>query len=430
MLFFSKPVEVYEFKFVHGIMLDEISSTLDFVNFIDSENARLESLGQTGSMVAIKYLEKRNKKKMIYAQRIHLPVAPEVDMDEFLNNFYSSKPIAFDESILTIPPVTEESETTQKEILEATKEDSVSLSSKEAITSIDLSKVIEKNVYSPHDAMQKEIERQRAEIEELKQLLLKQQAETVVEDSTSGKVENSTSRKVEVQPEEQSETTQKEALNEPIKEDSVSLSSKETTTSIDLSDEMIMDTDVEEVLDLVKSSYQEKVQNYLEEERQKILAEIKELDQRDKIEAQVTEKLSKQKYIDLQVMQKELAADLEKQIEEENRRHQEALKQLELTHKKTQAAKEVEIEEAYKEKISQSIQKEYEVQTEQLERILQGKTDELQLRQKEMNKGLKADFEKILQTFNQGHESVIQLVEAQKKEKNILSFPEKVRKKA
>ncbi|STP82949.1 Uncharacterised protein [Enterococcus cecorum] len=415
MLFFSKPEEVYEFKFVHGIMLDEISSTLDFVNFIDSENARLESLGQTGSMVAIKYLEKRNKKKTIYAQRIHLPVAPEVDMDEFLNNFYSSKPIAFDESILTIPPVTEEKVETPNPT-EMTANKPGITPSEESV------KVIEKPVYSPQSAMQEVIERQRAEIEELKQLLLKQQAETVVEDSISGKVE--------VQPEEQSETTQKEALNEPIKEDSVSLSSKETTTSIDLSDEMIMDTDVEEVLDLVKSSYQEKVQNYLEEERQKILAEIKELDQRDKIEAQVTEKLSKQKYIDLQVMQKELAADLEKQIEEENRRHQEALKQLELTHKKTQAAKEVEIEESYKEKISQSIQKEYEVQTEQLERILQGKTDELQLRQKEMNKGLKADFEKILQTFNQGHESVIQLVEAQKKEKNILSFPEKVRKKA
>ncbi len=415
MLFFSKTEEVYEFKFVHGIMLDEISSTLDFVNFIDSENARLESLGQTGSMVAIKYLEKRNKKKMIYAQRIHLPVAPEVDMDEFLNNFYSSKPIAFDESILTIPPVTEEKvETPNPTEMTANKP---------GITPYEESvKMIEKPVYSPQSAMQEEIERQRAEIEELKQLLLKQQAETVVEDSTSGKVE--------VQPEEQSETTQKEALDETTKEDSVSISSKETTTSIDLSDEMIMDTDVEEVLDLVKSSYQEKVQNYLEEERQKILVEIKELDQRHKIEVQVTEKLSKQKYIDLQVMQKELAADLEKQIEEENRRHQEALKQLELTHKKTQAAKEVEIEESYKEKISQSIQKEYEVQTEQLERILQGKTDELQLRQKEMNKGLKADFEKILQTFNQGHESVIQLVEAQKKEKNILSFPEKVRKKA
>ncbi|CAI3410247.1 hypothetical protein MMJ53_03965 [Enterococcus cecorum] len=416
MLFFSKPEEVYEFKFVHGIMLDEISSTLDFVNFIDSENARLESLGQTGSMVAIKYLDKRNKKKMIYAQRIHLPVAPEVDMDEFLNNFYSSKPIAFDESILTIPPVTEEKVETPNPT-EMTANKPGITPSEESV------KVIEKPVYSPQSAMQEEIERQRAEIEELKQLLLKQQAETVVEDSTSRKVENSTSRKVE-----QSATTPKEVLDETTKEDSVR--SKETTTSIDLSDEMIMDTDVEEVLELVKSSYQEKVQNYLEEERQKILVEIKELDQRDKIEAQVTEKLSKQKYIDLQVMQKELAADLAQQIEVENKRHEEALKQLELTHKKTQAAKEVEIEEAYKEKISQSIQKEYEVQTEQLERILQGKTDELQLRQKEMNKGLKADFEKILQTFNQGHESVIQLVEAQKKEKNILSFPEKVRKKA
>ncbi|MCJ0538690.1 hypothetical protein [Enterococcus cecorum] len=424
MLFFSKPEEVYEFKFVQGIMLDDVSSTLDFVNFVDSENARLESLGQTGSMVAIKYLEKRNKKKMIYAQRIHLPVAAEVDIDEFLNNFYSMKPIAFDESILTTPLVTEEKIEMKSKPIEMTTNKANVTPSEEKV------KVIEKPVYSPQSALQEEIERQRAEIEELKQLLLKQQSETVVEDSTSGKVENSTSRKVEVQSSEESETTQKEVLDETTKEDSVSLSNKETTTSIDLSDEMIMDTDVEEVLDLVKSSYQEKVQNYLEEERQKILVEIKELDQRDKIEAQVTEKLNKQKNIDLKVMQKELAADLEKQIEEENRRHQEALKQLELTHKKTQAAKEVEIEEAYRDKITQTIQKEYETQTIQLERILQGKAEELQLRQKEMNKGLKADFEKILQTFNQGHESVIQLVEAQKKEKKILSFPEKVRKKA
>lgn len=416
MLFFSKPEEVYEFKFVQGIMLDDVSSTLDFVNFVDSENARLESLGQTGSMVAIKYLEKRNKKKMIYAQRIHLPVAAEVDIDEFLNNFYSTKPIAFDESILTTPPVTEEKIETKSKPIEMTTNKANVTPSEEKV------KVIEKPVYSPQSALQEEIERQRAEIEELKQLLLKQQSETVVEDSTS--------RNVEVQPSEESETTQKEVLDETTKEDSVSLSSKETTTSIDLSDEMIMDTDVEEVLDLVKSSYQEKVQNYLEEERQKILVEIKELDQRDKIEAQVTEKLNKQKNIDLKVMQKELAADFAQQIEAENKRHEEALKQLELTHKKTQAAKEVEIEEAYNEKITQTIQKEYEAQTIQLERILQGKTEELQLRQKEMNKGLKADFEKILQTFNQGHERVIQLVEAQKKEKKILSFPEKVRKKA
>ena len=157
MLFFSKPEEVYEFKFVHGIMLDEISSTLDFVNFIDSENARLESLGQTGSMVAIKYLEKRNKKKMIYAQRIHLPVAPEVDMDEFLNNFYSSKPIAFDESILTIPPVTEEKVETPNPT-EMTANKPGITPSEESV------KVIEKPVYSPQSAMQEEIERQRAEI--------------------------------------------------------------------------------------------------------------------------------------------------------------------------------------------------------------------------------------------------------------------------
>ena len=402
MFFFKKPEEKFEFLFVKGIMLDEISSTLDFVNFIDSENARLTELGETGSLVAVKYIEKRNK-KIIYAQQILLPVAPEVELDDYLNNFYAHHPIAFDESILTNPPVieTEKESTSTKQKADSQVEEPI--------------KVVKKSVYTPQSAMEEEIQRQREEIEALKALLVEQQTQVaqVVEDSTSRKVETSTSGKAEHSTSRKVEETT--ILSKP-------------STTVALSKEM--DTDVEEMLALVKSSYQEKVQHYLEEERQKILGEMKELDQRDKIEAQVTNKLNKQKQIDLQVLKKELAADLAQQIEVENKRHEEALKQLELINKKTQAAKEVEIEEAYKEKIAQTIQEEYETQTIQLERILQGKTDELQLRQKEMNKGLKADFEIILQTFNQGHERVIQLVEAQKKEKKILSFPEKVRKKA
>ena len=63
MLFFSKPEEVYEFKFVHGIVLDEISSTLDFVNFIDSENARLESLDKRAVWLRLNILKNVIRKK-------------------------------------------------------------------------------------------------------------------------------------------------------------------------------------------------------------------------------------------------------------------------------------------------------------------------------------------------------------------------------
>jgi len=58
-------------------------------------------------------------------------------------------------------------------------------------------------------------------------------------------------------------------------------------------------------------------------------------------------------------------------------------------------------------------------QTDQLSRILQGKMDELKIRQRTMNTGLEANFKEALANFNREHTQVIQVVEQKKQQSPI-----------
>lgn len=72
------------------------------------------------------------------------------------------------------------------------------------------------------------------------------------------------------------------------------------------------------------------------------------------------------------------------------------------------------IQTTYKNKLDSSIKEEYDKQTEQLSRILQGKMDELQLRQQAINTGLESNFKEALTEFNREHSQVIEEVERKK----------------
>ncbi|EMF0618092.1 hypothetical protein G9L34_003059, partial [Enterococcus hirae] len=65
---------------------------------------------------------------------------------------------------------------------------------------------------------------------------------------------------------------------------------------------------------------------------------------------------------------------------------------------------------------------EYKKQTEQLEKILQGKKEELALRQKVLNDGLKNNFAKVLETFNADHDEVIKNIDQQKKSSELIDL--------
>lgn len=142
------------------------------------------------------------------------------------------------------------------------------------------------------------------------------------------------------------------------------------------------------------------------------------------IEESVTKRLQARKQEELANLENQLINQKQQQVQEEKLRHQQALQNIEKSFT-TQLEGETEaIQNSYKETVDQTIKKEYEQQTEQLSRVLQGKMDELKLRQHTVNTGLEANFKEILETFNREHTQVIHEVE-QKKQQSPISLEER-----
>ena len=163
---------------------------------------------------------------------------------------------------------------------------------------------------------------------------------------------------------------------------------------------------------------------FIEKETKKINQEIQQLDKRHLIEESVTKRLEAKKQEELANLENQLINQKQQQVQEEKLRHQQALQNIEKSFT-TQLEGETEaIQNSYKETVDQTIKKEYEQQTEQLSRVLQGKMDELKLRQHTVNTGLEANFKEILETFNREHTQVIHEVE-QKKQQSPISLEER-----
>ncbi|WP_088271966.1 hypothetical protein [Enterococcus wangshanyuanii] len=171
---------------------------------------------------------------------------------------------------------------------------------------------------------------------------------------------------------------------------------------------------VSDVLDLVKNEFSSRLSNFVEEETIKINQEIKELDTRHLIEEEVTKRVQaeKQRTIDAEILV--LDNEEQKELKEEQQRHELAVATIKRTCAEKKANKEQELDVHFKDKLANDIAVEYKTQTEQLTRILQGKKDELAFKQKEMNEGLKTNFAQVLASFNETHEKVIEQVEQQK----------------
>ncbi|MCT8193324.1 hypothetical protein KY382_34895, partial [Pseudomonas monteilii] len=153
---------------------------------------------------------------------------------------------------------------------------------------------------------------------------------------------------------------------------------------------------------------------FVETETKKIKEEIKQLDKRDLIEELVTKRLTAEEQDRLSNLNQQLSLEKEQKTQEEILRHQQALREIEQAFVSQLQEETNVLREAYKNKIDQTIKAEYEKQTDQLSRILQGKMDELKMRQRTMNAGLEANFKEALANFNREHTQVIQVVEQKK----------------
>ena len=394
------------------------------INWVAEENIRLKVQNEQDQIVIT---QKNEKGVVLYAQRVTFPLDEEIEVDTLLEKFYTKKPLEFDKSILDIsfeetvhseiPEIPEMPEEMQELLQASSKEGERNDAEEEEFGSY--------TTFEEQEGKKEEQEREGVPVSELQILkarFLEQEKEIAsLKAQIDGKEGHSPSMS----------SYSKRAFIESTKHHKEGLTCIDPKSRLkgdeneegknvekfemknDFSD-FTQDGAVEMILTAVKEKLEHIMTTFLEEETEKINQEIQALDQRAQITPTVTEFYSKEEaeaLLEAEVQSNKAKADA---IAEEERRHQQELVNIEKRFDSEYEHQVETIKSQYAQKIAEKIQEEYETQTQALSRILQGKTDELKLRQRELNEGLKANFSQAIEHFNQAHEEVIQNVENQK----------------
>ncbi|SJZ45570.1 hypothetical protein SAMN02745116_00371 [Pilibacter termitis] len=441
--FFSKKQE--RFELLHGVNVQEsrLRDAVDLINWAEKENAMAMELNTSSSVVVVKY---NHKEEMVYGMKLTFPMDEDTDFDELLQDFYTKKPIDFDETILEKATIVEPVQPSNATPPMPSEFQQLAQKGQENLQEIP---VMPEETPSPTpeqlalENMQAQFLAQQEEMAALKKQLEERiptpAPEIPVAIHPSVPIEKTElTQKVE---ETQLIPSVSEMANLSIpplvrEEDSQPISEKKTEdtprnspvssiaeTSFDFS----TDDAVQDVLFMVKSEFDKALSDFITKETLKIEEEIKQLDKREQIAADMTKRFESEKDAALLTKSAELVKKKETAIQEENRRHEETILQIEadFTIQRKEALETIQVD--YQAKLEEKIAAEYQRQTEQLKRILQGKTDELQLRQKTINAGLKNNFQEVLATFNTKHNQVIENVE---KRKEPIDFVARMKKRA
>lgn len=143
-------------------------------------------------------------------------------------------------------------------------------------------------------------------------------------------------------------------------------------------------------------SFQDRIDLFIEQEKQKIETEIIVVDQRELIETEVMLKSKKKKKIlsrsEMELYEKQAVA-----IEKEEKRHIAELKKINQEYENQIVAKSKMIEDKFKRKAAAEIRAEYNRQTKELKQIFDERMVELKKRQSELSSKL---MENIKSTFS------------------------------
>ncbi|GGD03416.1 hypothetical protein [Enterococcus wangshanyuanii] len=418
----------FRFEVIHSdnIQTESILTPESLVNYVIGVNNHLIKAEETGWVYAEKFKEGKKGKELLYAFKIELPLYEDNPyFDQLLSPFYTKKKLPFEEVVL--PEATKETESKAgtpelpselqalaesgtKRLEEQEPEPSeIGEVNSEEQELVDLNEdqaeqqqLIENLMY--------QLEIQQEEIQKLKQ-------ENASNISLSDPFSNADIKTELVVKKKQPEVSSDKSYP-GLSLDSIEPKTEKTTV---LSTPESVDA-VSDVLDLVKNEFSSRLSNFVEEETIKINQEIKELDTRHLIEEEVTKRVQaeKQRTIDAEILV--LDNEEQKELKEEQQRHELAVATIKRTCAEKKANKEQELDVHFKDKLANDIAVEYKTQTEQLTRILQGKKDELAFKQKEMNEGLKTNFAQVLASFNETHEKVIEQVEQQKVANQPIDF--------
>lgn len=418
----------FRFEVIHSdnIQTESILTPESLVNYIIGINNHLIKAEETGWVYAEKFKESKKGKELLYALKIELPLYEDNPyFDQLLSPFYTKKKRSFEEVVLLEATKVTKNEGGTPELppeLQALAESGTKRLEEQAPETVEISEMTseEQDLVDPNDDQAEQqqlienlmyqLEIQQEEIQQLKQ----KNASNI---STNNPFSNADMQTELVIKKKQTEGSPDKSYP-GLSLDSIESKAEEppvlsTPESIGA---------VSDVLDLVKNEFSSRLSSFVEEETTKINQEIKELDTRHLIEGEVTKRVQteKQRTIDAEVLV--LENEEQKELKEEQQRHESAVATIKRTCAEKKATKEQELDVHFREKLSTDIAAEYKAQTDQLTRILQGKKDELAFKQKEMNEGLKANFAQVLASFNETHEKVIEQVEQQKVANQPIDF--------
>lgn len=438
---FNKKKYRIELSQVQNIRPDKVRNAADLVNFIIGENQELLDHEEQGSLVVSKIESSKKGEQILFAQRLELPLSAKTNFDALLEPFYTRKPLEFDESILEIQ---DEHSQVIKDTLSKSRQNEISY----AITPQKSNKREENDEgYAPapqldlsddkeedesdsgsnkqvlnDDQSEPSNDTERTEINVPASTLLTETAiKEIIAKEMKDKDEEIERLKQSLRSQEKDETAKVE--NPPVKDDHVSEAILATPlVSSDLSE----DVNVLDVIKMVKYDANKRLEDFIAQETAKINAEIEALDTRDKIEPTLSKRFGDEKELEIKELNRKVESEKTEAITTEKARHEAALKSIESESEANRVSQLAKLTEEFSTKLSSAIKEEYERQTEQLNLILQGKTEELQLRQKAVNEGMKNTVSEVLEGFNTNHGEVIQNVERRKNSSGVIPLRQRV----
>lgn len=431
---FNKKKYRIELSQVQNIRPDKVRNAADLVNFIIGENQELLDHEEQGSLVVSKIESSKKGEQILFAQRLELPMTAKTNFDALLEPFYTRKPLEFDESILEIQDEKRNSLENVEEKINQAKNDIVQREENDEgyapAPQLDLSDDKEEDESDSgsdkqvinDDPSEPSNDTGRTEINVPASTLLTEAAiKEIVAKEIKDKDEEIERLKQSLRSQEKEEIAKVE--NPPVKDDHVSEAIlANPLVSSDLSE----DVNVLDVIKMVKYDANKRLEDFIAQETAKINAEIEALDTRDKIEPTLSKRFGDEKELEIKELNRKVDSEKTEAISSENARHEAALKSIESESEANRVSQIAKLTEEFSAKLSSAIKEEYERQTEQLNLILQGKTEELQLRQKAVNEGMKNTVSEVLEGFNTNHGEVIQNVERRKNSSGVIPLRQRV----
>ncbi|MGX7011569.1 hypothetical protein [Lactococcus cremoris] len=431
---FNKKKYRIELSQVQNIRPDKVRNAADLVNFIIGENQELLDHEEQGFLVVSKIESSKKGEQILFAQRLELPMAAKTNFDALLEPFYTRKPLEFDESILEIQDKKRNSLENVEEKINQAKNDIVQREENDEgyapAPQLDLSDDKEEDESDSgsdkqvinDDPSEPSNDTGRTEINVPASTLLTEAAiKEIVAKEMKDKDEEIERLKQSLRSQEKEEMAKVE--NPPVKDDHVSEAILPTPS---VSSDLVEDVNVLDVIKMVKYDANKRLEDFISQETAKINAEIEALDTRDNIEPTLSKRFGDEKELEIDELNRKVESEKTEAISTENARHEAALKSIESESEANRVSQIAKLTEEFSAKLSSAIKEEYERQTEQLNLILQGKTEELQLRQKAVNEGMKNTVSEVLEGFNTNHGEVIQNVERRKNSSGVIPLRQRV----